>query len=320
IIQLAQKENVELILIAGDLFDVAANGRLLEAAMLPIWEQFQGSVLIVPGNHDDKFLNHRSELAPNVIVANQTPYSVAEIEGLYFVCVPYQHDISLSDINIPNYDPAILVTHGTYESGTKAKYFPISSSDVAGRYRYVALGHYHTWFDRWTNGTCLVNPGAPRQTRKSDIGARYVSLIDTDSWAMERLLLPIVFIDYQTINVSVTDAEKIIQDKLLRATSSLLDYSFVQISLKLQGSLIFSKYSLSQRLEMWKDFLMKNRRDVNRITWDLTKITQISSNVMHASFSRLMVDKISEIAPKELDDLAPFLFERLQYKNQKYID
>lgn len=319
IVRLAIQENVELIIIAGDLFDISANGRILEAALLPIWEQFSGSVLIVPGNHDYKFLNNRSELAPNVIIANKTPYSVAEIDGLFFVCVPYQPNISLSDISIPSFDPSILITHGTYDSNNSS-YFPIVSSDLSRRYRYVALGHYHTWFDKWIDGTCVVNPGAPRQTRKTDAGARYVSILDTSSWLMERIVLPINFVDYQSISISVTDTESMIQQKLLRATSTLDHYRFAEVSLTIQGSLIFTKHSLSERLNLWKDFLSNHGRDVSRITWDLTKITQISSEVMYSSFSRLMVDKIADLAPQELDELAPFLFERIQHINQKNID
>ncbi len=184
IIQTANREGVDLIIVAGDLFDMANQGRDLETALLPIWSKFDGDVLVIAGNHDYKYLNNRTELAPNVTVANQKPYSVAKIDGVHFVCVPYQVDMSLIDIAIPRFSPSILITHGTF--GKEDRYFPIFADDVAGRYQYVALGHYHTWFERWEDGTLIVNPGAPRQTRKSDKGVRYVSLIDTDTWLMEK--------------------------------------------------------------------------------------------------------------------------------------
>ncbi|MGL4394534.1 MAG: metallophosphoesterase family protein [Brevinema sp.] len=320
IIDLANKEQVELIIIAGDLFDMSANGRILEAAMLPIWEQFYGSVLIVPGNHDYKFLNNRTELAPNVVVAHQTPYSVAEIDGIYFVCVPYQKDISLSDIDIPLYEPSVLISHGTYEGGENSKYFPISATDLSGRYRYVAIGHYHQWSDRWVGGTCVVNPGSPRQTRKTDVGVRYVSILDTNAWLTERVVLPIEFVEYQKVSLSVTDSEPAIQEKLLRATAALVQHPFARIELSLQGTLVFSKYSLSERVDTWTYFLAQRGRNIKQITWDLTKLTQISNNVMQSQFTKLMVDQIAEISPEEVNDLAPFLFERLQHSNEKFID
>jgi len=321
IIRVAEQEQAELIIIAGDLFDASANGRLLEAALLSIWGEYSGSILVVPGNHDDKFLNQRLELASNVIVANQTPYSIAEIEDVFFICVPYQKGISLSDIKIPYYEPAVLITHGTY--GTKDEknsYFPINANDIVNKYHYVALGHYHTWFDKWVHGTLVVNPGAPRQTRKSDKGARFVSIIDTNTWLMDRVSLPVSFVEYKIVNVSMTDSEQEIKDKLLRSVSLLNEHPNAEISLKIQGTLTFSQYSLSERMKSWRIYLEKKGINISQITWDLTKITQISSKLMYSSFARLMIDRITDKYNNEVNDLAPFLFERLQFENQKLLD
>lgn len=320
IIELAQREKIDLIIIAGDLFDATANGRVLETALLPIWEKFAGDILVVPGNHDIKYLQDRDELASNVTVANQVPYSIARINDIYFVCVPYQASCSLEDIKLPEFEPSILITHGTY-GGSKIKksYFPIAPTDVERKYRYVALGHYHTWFDKWSEGTLIVNPGAPRQTRKTDRGARYVSIINTDTWMMEKVVLPVSFIEYKIIPFSIIDTEEEIEEKLLNATAIIKEHPYAKVELSLQGSLVYSKYSISERIQQWNLFFEMNFRDPLRIHWELNKLMQISSEIMYASFTRLLVDKISDVSPNEVNDLAPFLFERLQQENQKIV-
>ncbi|MDK2819115.1 MAG: metallophosphoesterase family protein [Spirochaetota bacterium] len=319
IIHVANKESVDLIIIAGDLFDAAANGRVLENALLPIWEQFYGDILIVPGNHDVAYLKDRTELAANVIVANEEPFSVAQIEDIYFVCVPYQSSVLLSDINIPQFPSSILITHGTYNARNENTYFPIASKDVCDIYNYVALGHYHTWFEKWERGTLVVNPGAPRQTRKSDKGARFVAIIDTETWKMERVILPVVYNEYSVVNLSVVDSSIDIEEKLLFATKELANNSYCEVVLSVQGSVSFSEYSLSELIARFKKILNKNGIDVTRIHWNLDKITQISPQMMYASFTRLLVDKITDISPHEIDELAPFLFERLQQENQNIL-
>ncbi|MGL4367682.1 MAG: metallophosphoesterase family protein [Brevinemataceae bacterium] len=322
IIDLAERENTELIIIAGDLFDASANGRVLEAELLSIWKKYSGTVLVVPGNHDDKFLSQRTELAPNVIVANQISYSVAEIQGIFFVCVPYQKNISLSDINIKKFEPAVLITHGTYfhQHSGQEKYFPIKSSDLSGRYRYVALGHYHSWFDKWADGTLTVNPGAPRQTRKSDKGPRYVSLVDTNTWVMEKIRLAVSFQEYKTVSISLSESEQEICAKILSTVSMLQEGCFAEIELTVKGSILFSKYSLSERVEFWIKYLENNRIDASRISWNLSNIVQISPKILYSSFCMMMVDKIAAAVPEQENMLASFLFERLQHENQRLLD
>lgn len=314
IIHMANQELVDLIIIAGDLFDMANQGRDLESALLPIWEKFSGDILVVPGNHDYKYLNNRTELAPNVIIANQVPYSVAKIDGVYFICVPYQKDISLEDINIPLYEPSILITHGTF--GKQDTYFPIMPMDIAGRYQYVALGHYHSWFDRWEEHTLVVNPGAPRQTRKTDKGIRYVSLLDTDTWHMEKIALPVTYVEYKTVNLSIVDSLDEIKGKLLTAVQEMNHHPYCEVEIILQGSILYTDVSLSEHLEKWNRLLEANNINIGKVRWNTEKVTQISPSIVYSSFSKLLSDKILEKHPEELEELSHFLFERLQQEHR----
>ncbi|MGL5254854.1 MAG: metallophosphoesterase family protein [Brevinema sp.] len=319
LIRTAEQRRADLILIAGDLFDAQANGRALEAALIPIWESFSGEILIVPGNHDYKYLRDRTELAENAFVASKNPYSVVEFEGVSLLCVPYQPRISLGEIILPDEFIDIIVAHGTF--GTKeSEYFPIHASDLSNRYRYAALGHYHTWFDKYVNGCFVVNPGAPRQIRKSDHGARCVSLLDTDSWLTERITLPISFMEYKTIAVSVMDSHDEIGDRLVFASNFLRENPNARLKLSIIGSVMYSNISFSQRINLWSEILRSHKIDPSSIEWDLKGLKQISEEVLYSFFARSMIDKIAVENPTELTELAPYLLERLQENYTRYED
>ena len=319
LVRTAESRRADLILIAGDLFDAQADGRELEAALLPIWESFSGEVLIIPGNHDYKYLRDRTELAPNAVVASQTPYSVVDFGGVTLLCVPYQPRIALSDLILPEEFIDIIVAHGTF--GTKEnEYFPIHASDLSDRYRYAALGHYHTWFDKYVNGCFVVNPGAPRQIRKSDHGARCVSLLDTDSWLTERIIIPVSFVEHKTIAVSVMDSHAEIGERLVFASAFLRENPHARLKLSLVGSVMYSNISLSQRIGLWSEILRSHKIDPASIEWDLKGIKQISEDVLYSFFARSMIDKIAVENPKELSELAPYLLERLQENYTQHED
>lgn len=312
VLRTAQNEGAGLVLIAGDLFDASADGRSLEAALLPLWQEYKGDVLIVPGNHDIKYLKNRRELAENVTVASAEPFSLCKVENTVFLCVPYQANKSLKDIALPRHEADALVTHGTFGSDAEGRYFPISPADIAGKYRYAALGHYHTWFDKYIEGCLAVNPGAPRQTRRSDRGARYVSLVDSNSWLTERIELPVSFTEYKTLAVSVLDSHAEIAERIAASAAFLSQHALAQLHLTIKGSLVYSELSLAKRIQLWADILGEKGIDIHRISWDLKNVTQITGDILYSSFTRSMIDKLAAESPEELSELAPYLLERLQ--------
>lgn len=303
IISCAESHGAELILIAGDLFDSSADADSLKEALKPIWNNYSGDVLIIQGNHDFSHFKGDKDWAENVSIANDRPYSVCEIDGTIFVCVPYQKDVSLADIDLPHAD--ILVTHGTF----KRDVYP---EDIVGKYRYVALGHYHDWFDTYIEGCMVVNPGSPCQNVRRGKGPRCVSLLDTHSWLMERIILPVSFTEYKMINISVLDSNKEICTRLEMAAGVLVEYPNARLTLILQGSLAGNHMSINKRAKLWEEFLKEKGIDTARISWDLENVLQISDEVMYSSFARALIDKIAEDLPNELNKLAPYLLERLQ--------
>ncbi len=95
----------------------------------------------------------------------------------------------------------------------------------------------------------------------------------------------------------------------------LKDQPFCELEITLQGSIMYSEYSLSERINQWNGIIAKEGINTGKINWNAKQITQISSKIIYSSFAKLLVDKIADASPSELNDLSGFLFERLQQAN-----
>jgi DNA repair exonuclease SbcCD nuclease subunit len=101
----------------------------------------------------------------------------------------------------------ILVAHGTFydrrssavyvELGEDARYMPIYPWDVAGKARYVALGHYHSRYASFAAGTTqIVYPGSPVATSARCTGPRHISVITFEGDDVRHHEEPVVIADY----------------------------------------------------------------------------------------------------------------------------
>lgn len=156
ILMQADEQNVENIIIAGDLFDqIFRNYGEFER----LCANYHGIQLhIIPGNHDSG-INEKIIVAPNIHIYTETV--VREIGSVVFVFIPYKHESSMAEqLNIKREELAagewILIGHGdyfgnklsilnTYEPGT---YMPLSKNNIQEyRPKRVFLGHIHKPFD-----------------------------------------------------------------------------------------------------------------------------------------------------------------------------
>lgn len=176
VIELARLENVDLLLICGDLYE---HGYVRKSSINFINDCFKSipevKVFIVPGNHDPNILNSYYQNYPwneNVFILTKDKPSVF-LEDLG-VCVygagfesfyeenhsfEYLKSINRSYINI-------LLAHGTVDlniqdsSGARS-YNPLSSSELLRLgMDYIALGHFHNRIEEIGNGN-IFNPGSP---------------------------------------------------------------------------------------------------------------------------------------------------------------
>jgi len=163
VIQFAKKENVDVIFLAGDLFEQ----KFVEKSTIDyIISNFQLipeiSVFITPGNHDPYIKNspYETENWPDNVTIFKNEYGMinleeADIYGFGFEDYEMTNNM-VSNIQIENPNKInVLVTHGTL-NGANHKYNDLKEKQLA-KFDYVALGHIH---EKKIDDSRIIYPGS----------------------------------------------------------------------------------------------------------------------------------------------------------------
>ena len=171
IADLALEREVDVVLVAGDLFDTPdPDPTDLEAVIKELSRLAESGkrVFAIPGNHD--------YVSPNSF------WRRLNIEGVHIFLEPEWDTVTLDDLGIAvsgvafhrtkserrAFDgfqaadlPTIALVHASYESfeGQLERYHPFSAGEIPGvQAAYIALGHYHR-FNQLSTDACY--PGTP---------------------------------------------------------------------------------------------------------------------------------------------------------------
>ncbi len=117
----------------------------------------------------------------------------------------------------------------------------------------------------------------------------------------------------------MADSTSEVTDKLLSAVQDMKRNPHCEVEISLQGSLIYSDLSISEKIAQWTNILESYGINVGKVRWNADKVNQISSKIIYSSFSKLLVDRIADNTPQELNELSAFLFERLQQNNPEIL-
>ncbi len=155
VIEVAKTENVDFILVAGDVFEDNGVDRSLVQKVADILRSFPGPVLIIPGNHDPfvpgSVWEHRSwNAASNLrVITEESPITISD--AIIYPCpLKAKHSTSNPTAWIQNEkDDRIRIglAHGTVEGirQDEPDYpIPRDAADRTGL-DYVALGHWHSY-------------------------------------------------------------------------------------------------------------------------------------------------------------------------------
>lgn len=162
IVELAEAEQVDLLLICGDLYE---HGYTRKSTMYFICDQFKKiqeiPVLIIPGNHDpataDSFYNHCDWPLNVHILKNDSILYEHSVNNLrVYGCLPSAGTLDRARINI-------LMLHGTLDMPFSADaYQPVSSKELdAYGFDYCAMGHFHSRFQGAGVQNRIYNSGSP---------------------------------------------------------------------------------------------------------------------------------------------------------------
>lgn len=162
IVELAAAEQVDLLLICGDLYE---HGYTRKSTMHFICDQLQKipeiPVLIIPGNHDpatpDSFYKNLSWPSNvHILKEDNTFYEHSDTYTRVYGCLPSVGKLDRAGINI-------LMFHGTLDMpfSTDA-YQPVFSTELEEcGFDYCALGHFHSRIQGAGVKKRIFNPGSP---------------------------------------------------------------------------------------------------------------------------------------------------------------
>lgn len=187
IVNYALKNKPDVFLIAGDVFDkiLPTNAsRVFLASQVKLLNDANIAVFIIGGNHDIPRFGALPSLAIDVIgsAGIATVFSrsdivqkkIIKVDGKS-VCVSgrsyytkFEGANPLKDVEVPiEGDYNILMIHGSLQGLNVASSVPefayqnpFLADDIKKGLNYLALGHFHNYFEREHKGCRIVNPGS----------------------------------------------------------------------------------------------------------------------------------------------------------------
>ena len=210
---LANEEQADLVLLAGDLLDSGRLYRETAQSMAQALGRIRGRIFIAPGNHDPYCVGSPYTLPiwpDNVHIFSSSAPAGVVLEELN--CTVYgaaflqeQNDSApLEGFRAPD-DGRIhlMVLHANTEG---AGYAPISPAQIAAAgLDYLALGHIHQSSGLMKNGsTFWAYPGCPEGRGFDELGEKGVLVLEVDRDTVSSRFVPLCGRRYEIMSVDLT--------------------------------------------------------------------------------------------------------------------
>ena len=210
------QQSVEVVLLAGDLFDSATTYRETIEALIDALGSMQAKVFIAPGNHD--FYSARSPYATLRWPENVYIFKTCEIERVELPelnCAVYgaaftdaaQETSLLSGFTVDKSGfTNIMVLHGDLNAA-EARYDPITREEIAASgLDYLALGHTHQFGGVLTAGqTAYAYSGCPEGRGFDETGDKGVLCGTVGYGEVDIKFIPFAKRHYRILDADVTD-------------------------------------------------------------------------------------------------------------------
>lgn len=198
LIQIGKKEDVEIFVISGDLFDRGIDAEVLKIKIRDLFSNNGFKILFIPGNHDKNSYKTGIYFGDDVVILNEISksfkYKDVEIWGMPFEPIKGETILNRLHSLAKSLDPGkknILLYHGELldaffsrkdlgDEGEE-RYMPVKLSYFKDlKIDYVLAGHFHSRFDFWRlqSGGYFVYPGSPISITRRETGRRKVNLFE----------------------------------------------------------------------------------------------------------------------------------------------
>lgn len=189
--QKAKQERVDLVLIAGDLFDTPFCSSQTRRAVFNAIESVSCPVVISPGNHD--YYNKNGTYADKQLPQNAFVFTSSELGrfdfdelgvsviGYAFTSDRYESNPLSEQVPLSSENVNILCAHADL-GAPLSKYAPISANAIARNgFIYAALGHVHVAPAPTRAGNSIIAySGFPQGRSFDELGAGGAYIIDID--------------------------------------------------------------------------------------------------------------------------------------------
>lgn len=298
IIDACLRENVDFLLICGDIFD--CENKSLAAQIKFVTELKRLSQNRIPtyficGNHDplsswldilqlpeNVFRFGTSKVENYTYKKNNTP--IADIYGVSFQNKVVKENLAIRYELSNNPCPiAIAILHGTIgTAGPHENYAPFRLEDVISKtVDYWALGHIHKREIIHESSPTIVYPGNPQGRDFGETGAKGCYLVEINAGDTPQIeFMPTQLIRFEEVEVVLSEEDKInhLADRIEEAKDTIYDYDenasyILRITLKGRTSL-HSQLNKPGEIKQLLDHFNEGQLNQANFTW----IDQINSN------------------------------------------
>lgn len=227
IIKICENENVDFLLIAGDLFD---DVNVLESSLKELKRVFSKvnfKIIISPGNHDPFTPDspYSSKWPENVFIFKNLkmnkisfPEYNLDIWGSAFQG-QYKEKNFFDLMNVDSNKINLCVIHGNLSNSENDNYCPISAQDIENSgMDYIALGHIHKRSNIGCVGrTHFAYPGCPEGSGFDETGKKgfYIGTVSKGICDLEFKEVSRRIYENLEVNISNLNSEYDIIDKIL---------------------------------------------------------------------------------------------------------
>lgn len=262
ILGIANSEDVDLLVISGDLFDSGTDAETLRPKIRAIFSDSRFDILILPGNHDMDSYREGLYFGNNATVLSSDE-PVEKYDKVRIIGLPYKKIGSVELLGwIRSFKEIcdkkrrnILLYHGElldaffsredFGDEGKERYMPLKLSYLEQiNVDYILAGHFHTNFlvRRLNNGGYFVYPGSPVSITKRELGIRKVDLFDLGDTPEEYELDTE---HYKKVDISLDPTEDIHPIESIK--SSLKDiHPLSMVILEISGAINGAKFNLTE--------------------------------------------------------------------------
>lgn len=285
ILELAKTRGVDLLTIAGDMFDSPQDADNLRIKIRNLFNDLDFSVLAIPGNHDEGVFRGNLDFGNCFHALTNTPVECFSPEidpNVNIVGVPFIQQITDELLvalkeNRKEGVLNILLIHCTLDISfskddfgeNESRYLEVDKSTLnALNYDFILSGHFHSRFDiRELSSSCtFIYPGSPVSLTWKEVGEREVAILDTDTQKLKSLILNGSFYrDVLSVEVVPNKEEVVLEE--IKAWIDKLELENGDFRVQINGFGNMDEKTFSNKIKLFRESV-----DIENYYKNITKI------------------------------------------------